>query len=123
MGYSVSANRLPDGTHTIFVDSDDLDEVTGVNVSLGNGVNDVLGGVLDLLLVLRQHLNLEVVTNKLVVKNRRTKLTARALNTISELIVATNGIIAIDLTLAVITNAAEQVEGVVGHEPPTVQGG
>ena len=75
-GLSVSADGFPLGAHTVSVASDHLDEITGVNVSLSDRVDNVLGSVLNFLLALRQHLDLEVVTNKLVVENGSTKLTA-----------------------------------------------
>ena len=64
---SISANGLSHSSNTVLVDCDDFHVVTCVNVSLCNRVNDVLGSVFDLLLVLRKNLDFEVMADELVV--------------------------------------------------------
>jgi len=118
---SISTDRLSRSPDTILVDCDDFHVVTCVNVSLCDWVNDVLGSVLDLFLVLRQNLYLEVMPDELVVKNRGTKLWARALYAISERVVRSNGIIAVDDTLATLIDAAKQVECIIRHEATAIK--
>ena len=119
---SITSDILSEGSDAVAVDSDDFNHVTSVDVSLSDRVDDVLGGVLNLLLALRQYLDLEVVTHELVVKDGSTELRTGALHTIGDLVIRANGIIPVDDTFAVL-DTAEQVEGVVWHEAAAVERG
>lgn len=108
--------------NTSLVDSDELDTITSVDVSLGDRVNDVLRGLLNLGLRLGQHFHLVVVTHELVIKDRGTKLTSRSLDTVGELIIRADSIVAENTADTVFVEAAKQVEGVEGHEATSVEG-
>lgn len=97
---SVSADWLPNRPHTVPVASHNFNEVTSVNVTFRDRVDDVLCSGLHFLLAYRQHLHFEVVANELVVENRSSQLRARTLDTIGELVVRANSIVAIDNAFA-----------------------
>lgn len=119
---SISSDGLASSLDTGRRDFDNLDVVTGVDVSLSDRVDDILGASLYIGSVLREfHLHV-IVTDELVVEERRTHLGARALHTISQRAVRADGIIAVDDTLVVSRETAEQVERIVRHEATAVQG-
>ena len=83
---SIPSNSFSLNPDTILVNDDNLDSIASVYVSLGDGVDDVLGSVLHFLNILSQSLHEIVVSNELVIKNGCTKFTSRTLHTVSELI-------------------------------------
>ena len=95
--------------------------VTCVDVSLGNRVDDIFGCVLRNFNIGGNLLDEEVVADELVIKNRRTELRAGALHTIGQLVIRSDGIIAIDDTLTFLIETTQQVEGIEGHEAARVQ--
>lgn len=83
---SIASDWLSLDVHSVLVNEDEFDLVTGVDVSLGNGVDDVLCSLLNLLHVLGKLLHEEVVSHELVVEDGCSELGARALHTIGELV-------------------------------------
>ena len=73
---SVSADRFSFVANTSCVHEDDLALVTSIDVALGNRVDDILAGVLSLLLASWQHFYFEVVADKLVIEDWSSKLTS-----------------------------------------------
>lgn len=120
-GLSISTDWLSDSSHSISITCYDLDIVTSVDVSLSDRIDDVLSRALNILLAFRQDLDLEVVANELVVKNRCSKLRAWALHAIRNRVVGPNCIVAIHDTFATFIDTTEQVKGVVRHEAATVK--
>ena len=84
---SITSDILSEGSDAVAVDSDDFNHVTSVDVSLSDRVDDVLGGVLDLLLALRKLFDQKVVADELVVQDGGTKLGSTTLHTVSERVV------------------------------------
>ena len=107
--------------NTIAVDNNYFDTIASVDISLSNWVDNILSCFLSSLDIWSNLLDQEIMADKLVIKNGCTKLRARTLNTVSELIVRSDGIISVDDTLAVFIKAAQQIEGVEGHKAAWVK--
>jgi hypothetical protein len=103
------------------VDDNDLNTITSVDVSFSNWVNDILGSLFGFLNILSEFLDQEVMANELIIKNRGTKLAARPLNTICQLVIWTNGIITKDNTLPVLVKTAKQIKRIERHEAAWVE--
>ena len=114
---SISTKRSVDGiSDAISINSNDFNLVTSVDVSLSNGVNNVLGNVLDLINILWKLLDQEVMALELVIEDGNTQLGAATLHTVGNCVVRTDCIISIDDSLSLLTDTTKQVECVVRHE-------
>ena len=63
------------------------------------------------------------MADKLVVKDRNTQLRSRSLAAVGFRTVATNCIVAVNNTFAVLPNSTKQVKSIVRHESATVKSG
>ena len=107
--------------HSSLIDDNQFDAVTSVDVSLSDGVDDVLGCVKHDLFILSQLLDQEVVADELIIQDGGTELGTGALHTIGQFIEGADCVITVDDALALLVKTAEEVEGVEGHEAARVE--
>jgi len=105
-----------------FVTNPELNSIACVDVSFSDAVQNVPESVLDFVLVVRQLLNKVVVADELVIEHGHAHRVARALSSVLNTIVRADGIVAVHNTLAILLQAAKQVEGVERHEASSVEG-
>ena len=118
---SISADCLSFVANAFFVNEDDFDVVTSVDVTLCNGVDDVLACVFRFFLIGWQNLYFKVMAYELVVENWGTELHTRALSSISQLVVRTDSIVAEDCSFTFLIEATKQIKRIVWHKSSAVK--
>ena len=71
---SISTDGLSFSSDSVTIDSNELDIVTGVDVSFSDRTDDILSCVFNFFLALWKNFDLKVMANELVIKDRNTKL-------------------------------------------------
>ena len=118
---SISSDCLSFGGDSLGWYTYNFDSISGVGISFGNGVDYIFSGILNGLLVLCYLLDELVMSNKLIIKERRSHACSRALDTIGELIEWTNSIISVHATHSLSVETTNKCEGIVWHESSAIK--
>jgi hypothetical protein len=79
---SIPSDGFTSDVNTVFINNDQFDAITSVNISFSNRIDDVLGSVEDNLSILSELLHKEVVPDELIIEDGGAQLGTRTLHAI-----------------------------------------